>query len=382
MFKEEQILDEPLLNNKNPSNTSKSLDTITNNLQHLDSNQLILSHDILEPVKNSGSPTLSDEKPKIIPINNTKPSSTHKNNMLTSIKIKTEPSTINNVFSQGTYRNEEDSVIVIYSSEEEDDINESNSGLSNIKIKEEQNNLNTISTINYPSTSNGKNLNVPNWSNQCQNDEIIISDEDDDVIYVPSNSNSNNTNCNAIIESNDSDSTYKCTKIIDSLPIKHNTMKIQATISDNESIIKTRAKTQKIINDKKIAEEMTINQNKKIIEERRIKLQQLAKNKCITSSTERKLSTNETNETNEDYINQPSTSEKLHIKNRISKLQNNCVPSTSKSNVVSTTNNQITQHLSNSDNCLFTNINNQLIYTYFDTLSIICKWNAAWLRVS
>lgn len=386
MFEEPHILEEQLSNIKNLPDTSKNLSNNTNNIQHINLNQSILSNDILKPVGNSSSLMLSAEEPKIVPIKNIEPSSSHYTSnklTLTSMEVKTEPTIANNIFSQGTYRNEEDSVIVIYSSDEENDINENNFELPNIEIKEEQNNLNTISTINYPSTSNGEiSLNIPEWSIQYQKDEVIISDDDDDVIYVPSNLNSNNSNFNAVLDSDDNDSDYnsKCPQIIEPLPMKPNKMIKQTTLlSENENIIKTRAKSEKILINKKKAEEMTKDQNKKIIQERRMRLQQLAKNNCISSSTERKSSTND------DYIDQPSTSEKLHKKNRISKLQqnNDCVPSTSKSHIASSTVNQNTQRISlKSDNSLYTNINRQLIFAYFDTLSIICKWNAAWLRVS
>lgn len=346
---------------------------ITNELQHKDY-QSISADGILKPVKDCL--VLSNNEHKIDHINNAEPTCSHYNyNTLTSIKIKTEP---NSIFNQGTYRNEEDSVIIVIdSSEEENDINENNSALPNIKIKEEQQSSNANVTIN--STSNVEhNLNISKWTIQCQRDEII-SDDEDYIVNVPSNNNENGVLKTSV--DNDIDYNSKCPKIIDPLPIiiPNRTRGQAKLLSENENIIRTRAKSEKKINNKKETEEITINQNKKIMQERRMKLQQLANNKCTFSSTERKSSTNE------DNIDQLSISVIGHKKTRISRLQtnNNCMPSTSKSNISSDTENQIVQRSSlKLNNSLCTQKNNLFIFAYYDTISIICKWNAVWLRVS
>jgi len=155
---------------------------------------------------------------------------------------------------------------------------------------------------------------------------------------------------------------------------------------------------------------MTVDQNKKIIQERRIKLQQLVKNKNTLSSTKKKNS-NDNSSANDNYVDEPSTIDKLRKKTRISKLQQNdnlnSVPSSSKSHLatdfetnevlsiknkagfnsqkqMSHNDNQIVQLSSNcsdvgSSSTTTFNSHNR---AYFETLSKICKWNAVWLRVS
>jgi hypothetical protein len=375
---------------------------IATNIQQINSKQSMSTSSVLESVKDSCNQILTSDKSLIVSSNNTEPScSYYKNNLQTSLKIKTEQININNVLSQGTYRNEEDSVIVIYSSDEENGLE---FVLPNIKIELEKMHVDSKpATELYPSTTKDESkLNVLESPIHFQRNETVSEDDDDDdIIFIPPISNSNNNN--TLINSNDSDDDYnsKCPEVFEPLPsraiIKRGKTKV---LVENENVIKTRARSEKIINNKKKAEKMTTDQNKQIIQERRLKLQKLARDKLSILSPEKKVS-NTMLLTGVDYINKCSTTEKLKKKTRISRLQNSsydCIPSTSKLQLATEIDKNIT--LSNANQVKFNNqektskinfINNisslsskieLLNFAYFDTLSIICKWNAVWLRVS
>lgn len=396
---------EPFSNkNLNPSNETKNS---SNNLQQLDLNHSSSSPVILNTVNDSNFSTTLVEKPKIVLPNNSKAScSNHKDNV-TSVQIKTEPDTMN-IFSQGTYRNEEDSVIVIYSSDEENCMNENGLEIPIIKIEQEENiHLSTMSTrnTNLSMSKNEQNSSTPVWSMHCQVNDIV-SDDEDDIIYIPPQSNLisiNNDNDNDLMSSSDGDGEYnsKCAKIINPLPmmsnLNNNKKKQTKLLTENKNILKTRAKSEKKINNKKKTEEFTIEQNKNIIQERRLKLQELAKNKS-SSSTE-KITLNENPSIMDNYIDTPSTTARLKKKTRISRFQQNSnlssIPTTSKSQLATNvkenenikTNNKTelnphghldSQILEHSSRKSFISVN----HTYFETLSKICKWNAVWLRVS
>jgi len=163
---------------------------------------------------------------------------------------------------------------------------------------------------------------------------------------------------------------------------------------ENEYIIKTRAKSEKIIHSKKKAAEVIVDQNKQIIQERQMRLKKLATNNSI----------NENASTNDNFIDKPSTIGKLKKKSRISRLEQtnngNCIPSTSKSHLpilevdkkvgfnfkeITTINNQIEEfsfsNYKNVDSST-TKVIKPINFAFFDTLSRICKWNAVWLYVS
>lgn len=376
---------------------------VANNLQYSDLNQLTLVDAILKPNTNSDDQNLSVKDPKIITTNNTKPSCSHdkdnisvkdleivstnnigpscsyyKNNIFSAVEIKTEPDTINNVLSQGTYRNEEDSVIVVYSSDDENGLELS----SNLLDKQEQLKLNTYMKHSRPSTSKiENNLNLSELSIQYQRNEIP-SDNKDDLICIPPNLNSNNISI--LISSSDSESEYtsKYPTIIDPFPMK-DSKKGQTKLSEkNKYIIKTRAKSEKIIRNKKKAEEVIVDQNKQIIQERQMRLKKLATN---NSSNEILKIINENPSTNDPFIDNPSTISKLKINKRVSRLEktknDNCMPSTSKSHLP-------IQDVQNKTrfNCqkitTTATITKPINFVFFDTLSKICKWNAVWLYVS
>lgn len=392
---------EPVSNkNLNPSNETKQS---SNNLQQLvDLNRSSSSPVILNTVDS----TVPVENPKIISTNS-KPSCSHYKDNMTSVQIKTEPDTMN-IFSQGTYRNEEDSVIVIYSSDEENNMIENGVEIPNIKIKQEENvHSNTISTRNaHLSMSKiDQSSNTRVWSMHCQENDIV-SDDEDDIIYIPPQSNLNSiNNDNDLMSSSDSDNKYnsKPSKIINPLPMisnLNNNKKQTKLLTENINILKTRAKSEKKINNKKKTEEFTVEQNKKIIQERRLKLQQLTKNKSSFSSTE-KITSNE-NPSTVQYIDTPSTTSRLKKKTRISRFQQNsnpsCIPSTSKSllatNVKENEDTKINKETELNCHGLISHLDSQILEhssrksfisvnrTYFETLSKICKWNAVWLRVS
>lgn len=205
----------------------------------------------------------------------------------------------------------------------------------------------------------------------------------------------------------DSDQSNKCVKIINPLPMKHNKRSgpIKGLV-ENKNIIKTRAKSQRRINNKKKAEEITVDQNKHIIQERRKKLQQLAQSKCSTS--------HDSSTPNDNSYDKHSTTENLKRKTRVSRVQLqhsnsfNCTPSTSNQNLVtevekidtisnekkvkfnskektSKIDNQNLHHSSSNSNNI-SSLPNRTVslhnVAYFDVLSKICKWNAVWLRVS
>lgn len=332
------------------------------------------------------------------------------------MQIKTEPNTISNIFSQGAYRNEEDSVIVIYSSDEESNTNGNDHEMPNMKImlQQEHINLSTSSKNAHPSTSKiENNLNIPEFSIQCHKNEIVSDGEDHDDIKLAPKLNSDN-NIITLMNSSDSDSDYnsKCPKIIEPFPMIPKTIKGRTkALTENDIITKTRAKSEKRIDIKKKSEKRTVDQNKQIIQERRKRLQELAsKNNCTLAIDDRTLNGNSL--TIDNYTDKPSTSDLLKKKNRISRLKQNdnynCIPSTSKSHLTTEIEkndaprikkevkfnfNKTTSKIDNpilpnmSLNCnkigssstTFVNQNN---YAYFDTLSRICKWNAVWLHVS
>jgi len=309
------------------------------------------------------------------------------------VKIKIEPDNIvNNVLSQGTYRDEEDSVVYCIS-DEENDINDNGLETSNYKI-EKQEQMNTSSTKHScPSTSKiENNLCFPELSFECQINGKT-RDDIDDVIYIPPNMNSDNIN--TLISSSDSESDYnsksKCPKIIEPFPMKVNKRGQTKLLVENEYIIKTRAKSEKIIHSKKKAEEVIVDQNKQIILERQMRLKNLNTNNLI----------NENASINDNFNDKPSTIGKLKKKSRISRLEpinnDNCIPSTSKSHLpklkvdkkvgfnckeITTINNQI-EHFSFSNYKTVDSSTTKVInFAFFDTLSRICKWNAVWLYVS
>jgi len=384
-----------ITNLSNKSNNSSN----TNNLQCTNLNQLTSTVICSKSVKDSDFQMLLPEKSTIVTLNNTKPScSNYKDSLVTSIKI--EPNIINNIFSQGTYRKEEDSVIVIYSSDEENNINENDFKIPNIKVEQEHFNLNTSSIRNsYPSTSKVENnINFPEWSNNCQKNELV-SENEDEVIYV-SSSKVDSNNIIALKTSSDSDSdSIKCPKIIEPFPMIPNKRKEQTNkITDNKNIMKTRSKSEKRISNKKKTGEIIINQNKKIVQERRIRLQQFAKNNSTSLLPENNV-LNENPSTNECYINEPSTTNKLKKKTRISRLQqndNNYLPSTSKPHLTTSVEKNDTLDTEKKVKFNFKNVKsnkisssshitrfvNSLNFVYFDTISKICKWNALWLHVS
>ncbi|XP_060868332.1 uncharacterized protein LOC132943378 isoform X3 [Metopolophium dirhodum] len=391
---EQNLLKKPFSNaNTNPSNSLNNLPNVANNLQQAEhKNQLELVDAFFKTYQDFGDQKLPVEDPKIIP-NSTEPSySKYNDNISNSVKIKIEPDTIiNNVFSQGTYRDEEDSVVYCIS-DEENDINDNGLELSNNKI-EKQEQMNTSSTKHScPSTSKiENNLNFPELSFQCQRNEKT-RDDIDDVIYIPPNMNSDNIN--TLISSSDSESDYnsKCPKIIEPFPMKVNKRGQTKSLVENKYIIKTRAKSEKIIHSKKKAEEVIVDQNKQIIQERQMRLKKLATNNSINKNAS----------TNDNFIDKPSTIGKLKKKSRISRLEqinnDNCIPSTSKSHlpilevdkkvrfnskeITSTINNQIEQfsfsNYKNIDSST-TKIIKPINFAFFDTLSRICKWNAVWL---
>lgn len=377
------------------SNSMNSLD-VDNNFQRPSTSSSLVS----KSIKDSDCEILPA---KNVPLYNTKPScSHHEDNALTSVMVKTEPDIINNQSSQGIYRDEGDSVIVIYSSDEENDNKiENNLELLNIKTEPQESTNNA-----FPSTSRVDDIpNISEWPIQCQrNDEMVSDDEEDLMKWLKSNYPTNNDN----LRSNESDDNFdsKYPKMIEPLPIKtNNTTKKGQTkvLAENKNIMKTRAKSEKKINNKKKMEEMTLNQNKQIILERRMRLKQLT-NSLHNFPTERKIS-NDNVSTHDEFIDNPSTTDKLKKKTRISRLQQNNnysnMPSTSKSCVASeveknlyklhcqkTTSRadaQIVQSSSsnrNNLNSLSMKTNDSFNFAYFDTLSRICKWNAVWLRVS
>lgn len=412
MINDPDIVKKQFLNeNTYLSSKSNDLPNIINNLQCKDLKQLpmstttlLLESNIVKPVKDTNCQSLPTDEVKVS-LNNEQPScSNHINNIFSSVGIKTESNISYNKLSQGTYRSEEDSVIVIYSSDEENNINENSCELHNIKLENEQIDLNSISTENaYPSTSKEENnLNLKEWANQCY--EILSDDDDDDVICITPKINSKDDNLMSLTDYDNDISKFP--QIIEPLPLKSNT-KRSTVLNENENIMKTRAKSAKNSINKKKAEEMTINQNKQIIETRRVKLQQLAKNFFTSSSTE--INTSIINQlTTDDSIDKHSTIDILNKKPRISRLQkndyNNCIPSTSRAHLITEPKNnikktvtinslevptkkdeQIVNNLpSNSNNISFTTACtiNHVDVSFFDTLSKICKWNAVWLYVS
>lgn len=418
-FNKLDILKEPISNESiNISNKPNHSLNVVNNLQHTNLDQSTSSGYNIKFIKDSNFQKLPAEEPKVDPLNNARPSCSHKDNIPMSVQIKTEPDNISNIFSQGTYRKEEDSVIVIYSSDEENNTNGNDHEMPNMKIilQQEHINLSTTSMKNaHPSTSKVENnLNVPAFSIQCHKNEIVSDDEDHDDIKLAPKLNSDN-NIIALMSSSDSDSDYnsKYPKIIEPCPMIPKTRKGRTNaLTENDIIIKTRAKSEKRIDIKKIAEKMTVDQNKQIIQERRKRLQELANKNNCTSLAINDRTLNGNSLTIDNYTDKPSTSEILKKKNRISRLQQNgnynCIPSTSKSHLTSgiekndtlrikkevkfnfnKTTSKIENHIlpNKSLNCTkigsssitFVNQNN---YAYFDTLSRICKWNAVWLHVS
>jgi len=378
------------------------LPNVSNNLEHAKLNQLKLVNDFFKTLKDCNDQKLPIESPKIIQ-NSTEPSCSKYNDSISnSMKIKMEPDTINNVFSQGTYRNEEDSVVYCIS-DEENDINENGLEFSNHKTEKKEQISTSSTKHSHPSTSKiENNLSFPELSVQCQKNEIN-DDDKDDVIYIPSNLHSNNIN--TLMSSSDSESEYtnKCPQIIEPFPMKVNKKGQTKLLVENKYIIKTRAKSEKIIQSKKKAEEVIVDQNKQIIQERQMRLKKLATNNSINKSLK---VINENSSANDNFIDKPSTIDKLKKKRRISRLEqvnndDNCIPSTSKSHspipkvekkvvfncqeMTSTINNQIGQFsfsdCKNTGSSTTKNIK-PINFTFFNTLSKICKWNAVWLYVS
>lgn len=367
------------------------LPNVANNLQHSDLNQLTLVDAILKPITNSDDQNLPVEDLKIIPTNNTKPSCSHykdnisvkdleivstnnigpsyshyKDNIFSAVEIKTEPDTINNILSQGTYRNEEDSFIVVYSSDDENGVELS----SNLIEKQEQIKLNTDMKQSCPSTS------------KIETNLNLSEDNKDDLICIPPNLNSNNISI--LISSSDSESEYtsKHPKIIDPFPMKDSKRGQTKLLEKNKYIIKTRAKSEKIIRNKKKAEEVIVDQNKQIIQERQMRLKKLATN---NSSNKFLKIINENPSTNDPFIDNPSTISKLKINKRVSRLEktnnDNCMPSTSKSHLPVHDVQNKTGFKCNKITSTAT-ITKPINFVFFDTLSKICKWNAVWLYVS
>ncbi|XP_025197198.1 uncharacterized protein LOC112595983 isoform X2 [Melanaphis sacchari] len=385
-----------LVTNSDECNILKKPISITNTNQ---SNTLNILPNVAN--KNSDDQNLLAEDLKTIPTNNAEPScSSYKDNISSAVKIKIEPDTINNVFSQGTYRNEEDSVIVVFSSDDENDINKNGLELSNNIIdKQEQINTNIYTKHSGPSTSKiENNLNLPELSIQCQKNEILINNKDD-LINIPSNLNSNNIN---LISSSDSESESDCTskypKIIDPFPMKVSKRGQTKLLVENKYLMKTRAKSEKLIHNKKKAEEAIVDQNKQIIQERQMRIKNLATNNSLNESF--KIINNNPSTDDDPFIDNPSTIGKLKKKRRVSRIEqinnDNCTPSTSKSHsqgvkkkvefncqkLISTTNNQNEQYSFSN----YTNIGSSttttikpINFVFFDTLSKICKWNAVWL---
>lgn len=404
MLNESCIKDQSSIEHTSLSNKSPQILDSANNSKSADSNQSISNHVFSKSVKDSDCQ--EQAKLNIVPSNNAGPSCSHyKEDIISSTKIKSEPETVFNIFSQGTYRNEDDSVIVIYSSDEENDINENDLKLSEIKTEiQELTKSSTYLGHSYPSTSKEENnLNSSEWS--IQRNEIV-SDDEDDVMPLMLNSNVSNDLMNS--SESDNDCTSKYPKIIEPLPLKTSKKKeLTKALIENKNIIKTRAKSEKKIINKKKAEEMTMDQNKQIMLERRLKLQQLSK---ITRSSSSEVKMDIDPLTNDADTNKPSTTDKLKLKPRISRLtQNNidhCMPSTSKSHLameikkndvlcinksiklnspnMTLKTKKLQQPLLNCNNMdsSANKIINLVNFSYFDTLSRICKWNAVWLLVS
>lgn len=387
------------LNEKtNLSDKSKNSINILNNLQNISLNQSTSSGINLKSKKDLNYQCFPVGELKIVP-ENLEPSCSYINgNIQACAIIKTEPDNRNNIFSQESYSKEEDSVIVIYSSDDEEKNNEKIPD-ANIELQKHVT-LNTTLTNNiHLSTSKmGNNSYVSELPADGQINSIVISDDDDNDMFVPPKLNSNkNIINNSWISSSDSenDSSRTCPKVIEPLPIPVKKTRQSKVLPENRSVIKTRAKSEKIKNNKKKEEESIVDQNKKIIQDRRLKLQQLAKNSTFSSTIGKTEENSSINNNIDEYL----TNEKSKKKVRISRLkQNDCVPSTSKSHFdtgvasaafitqksvknyqdkTSKTNDRISQRMGSS----IQNVN-PFHFAYFDTLSKICKWNAVWLRVS
>lgn len=409
---------------------------IANNISHETLNQSTSSGIVLKSVNDSKEKIFSSEKLPQFSLINTKTSCSRYNSdtlltpeniktepscsrpeinvLITSVKIKTQPETINNIASsQGTYRKEEDSVIIIFSSDEENDIDKNNSEFSSsiTKPQEHMNSIKSSTKNDCPSTSMIKS-NYPEWNIHCQRNEIV-SDDENAIIDMPPKIVSNVNNVLLSSSDNDSDYNSKFAKIIEPLSLKHKKRNQTKTLSENENIIKTRAKSEKRINNKKKAAKVTADQNKQIIQERRVKLQQLVKNKPTTSTIERQLLQDDSS-TNDNFIDKPSTTDILKKRTRVSRVQQqqvnnyNCIPSTSRFNLATEIekngvsnikksvnfickektpkiNSQNLHKSSLSKNNLNSSLNSRINsphFAYFDTLSKICKWNAVWLQVS
>lgn len=387
------------LNEKtNLSDKSKNSINILNNLQNTSLNQSTSSGINLKSKKDLNYQCFPVGELKIVP-ENLEPSCSYINgNIQACAIIKTEPDNRNNIFSQESYSKEEDSVIVIYSSDDEEKNNEKIPD-ANIELQKHVT-LNTTLTNNiHLSTSKmGNNSYVSELPADGQINSIVISDDDDNDMFVPPKLNSNkNIINNSWISSSDSenDSSRTCPKVIEPLPIPVKKTRQSKVLPENRSVIKTRAKSEKIKNNKKKEEESIVDQNKKIIQDRRLKLQQLAKNSTFSSTIGKTEENSSINNNIDEYL----TNEKSKKKVRISRLkQNDCVPSTSKSHFdtgvasaafitqksvknyqdkTSKINDRISQRMGSS----IQNVN-PFHFAYFDTLSKICKWNAVWLRVS
>ncbi|VVC35337.1 Hypothetical protein CINCED_3A022753 [Cinara cedri] len=400
------IFKKPLLN-ESTFLSSKPNDSpyVTNNLQYINLNQPSTSSNIVHPIKDDNCKISVADVGEVL-LNNVQPSSSNCT-IITPVEIKTEPNISQIQFSQGTYRSEEDSVIVIYSSDEENNVIDNNSEQHKIiKIEHDEEINSKSSTENaYPSTSKVENnLNSLEWENECYE---ILSDDGEDLIDRPSKLNSKNDTSMSV---NDVDSNSKMPQIIEPLPLKPNIKKGQSHIPENENIIKTRAKSEKKSINKKKAEKMTVDQNKQIIETRRNKLKALANNNFKSNSTNINTLIDDQSIT-DDTIDKPSTTDILNRKTRKSRFpqinnNNNCKPSTSKANLTTEPkkneqlniqkkvtfnsqqvlslkpDNQLVKNVSlncNNMDSSSTSMTSQVNFSFYDTLSRICKWNAVWL---
>jgi len=165
------------------------LPNVANNLQQAEHKNQLELVDAFFKTYDFDDQKLPVEDPKIIPTSTEPSCSKYNDNISSSVKIKIEPDIIvNNVLSQGTYRDEEDSVVYCIS-DEENDINDNGLETSNNKI-EEQEQMNTSSTKHLcPSTSKiENNLNFSELSFQCQINGKTRNNIGD-VIYIPPNIN-------------------------------------------------------------------------------------------------------------------------------------------------------------------------------------------------
>ncbi|XP_050544882.1 uncharacterized protein LOC126907553 isoform X2 [Daktulosphaira vitifoliae] len=330
------------------------------------------------------------------------------------------------VFSQSSYRKEEDSIIVMVSSDEEDCVKNSEI----VKISETNsivynfNDLKQQQSIQYPHSSNENKPILCHWNNVTQ----ISSDEDEDIVSTSikfdnnsiliSSDEDNEENSHKNLQytcsllnkksvkeavsstlvnndmSSDDDGDDKYPPIIDALPLKNpSKRRIPKALIENENIMKTRAKCQKKNNNKKKTELLIAEQNKVIAQERRNKLMKLCNN------VHNSIKENKDDSTIIDqYMDKPSTTDILKKKRRISRVVSDQLddfknmPSTSGNNFNTkegingsekiNSKRKVTFKQSEIINNTFSKIDNMTSSKYFalfDTVSRICKWNAVWL---